>query len=217
MEETRSKKVGYLSLFLHFFRFGLFTFGGGWSIIAQMQRTFVEKEKVITQEELLDLSSVGRSLPGTMIGNVAVLFGYKVGGFPGALLCLFGMTTPPMVVLTVITLGYQAFRENPWVNAGMLGIRAAIVPIILSAVLGLVGGAFRYKVCVLFTLAAFLLYTYGGMSAAALVALGGLAGLVLMEIMERRKGSEETKPAEETKAREDQAAKPSADPDALDE
>ena len=64
-----------LGLFLQFMKFGLFTFGGGWSIIAQMQKLYVEQEKTITSEELLDLTSVGRSLPGTMIGNVAMLYG----------------------------------------------------------------------------------------------------------------------------------------------
>lgn len=52
-----------LELFLQFMKFGLFTFGGGWSIIAQMQKLYVEQEHTITSEELLDLTSVGRSLP----------------------------------------------------------------------------------------------------------------------------------------------------------
>ena len=69
-----------LELFLQFMKFGLFTFGGGWSIIAQMQKLYVEQEHTITSEELLDLTSVGRSLPGTMIGNVAMLYGYRVAG-----------------------------------------------------------------------------------------------------------------------------------------
>ena len=67
-----------LALFWEFFQFGCFTFGGGWSIVAQMQRLYVEKRKTITGEELLDITSVGRSLPGTMIGNVAMR------GWPGA-------------------------------------------------------------------------------------------------------------------------------------
>ncbi len=62
-----------LILFGQFFQFGCFTFGGGWSIVAQMQKLYVEKEKTITSQELLDITSVGRSLPGTMIGNVAML------------------------------------------------------------------------------------------------------------------------------------------------
>ena len=69
-------------LFGQFFQFGCFTFGGGWSIVAQMQKLYVEKEKTITSQELLDITSVGRSLPGTMIGNVAMLYGYRAAGIP---------------------------------------------------------------------------------------------------------------------------------------
>ena len=77
----RARQV--LGLFFQFMKFGMFTFGGGWSIVAQMQKLYVEQEKVITSEELLDLTSVGRSLPGTMIGNVAMLYGYRVAGVAG--------------------------------------------------------------------------------------------------------------------------------------
>ena len=81
----RARQV--LGLFFQFMKFGLFTFGGGWSIVAQMQKLYVEQEKVITSEELLDLTSVGRSLPGTMIGNVAMLYGYRVAGVAGGMAC----------------------------------------------------------------------------------------------------------------------------------
>ena len=64
-------------LFVQFMKFGCFTFGGGWSIVAQMQQLYVEQRHTITNEELLDLTSVGRSLPGTMIGNVAMLYGWR--------------------------------------------------------------------------------------------------------------------------------------------
>lgn len=72
-------------LFGQFFQFGCFTFGGGWSIVAQMQKLYVEKEKTITSQELLDITSVGRSLPGTMIGNVAMLYGYRAAGILGGI------------------------------------------------------------------------------------------------------------------------------------
>lgn len=93
-----------LELFLQFMKFGLFTFGGGWSIIAQMQKLYVEQEHTITSEELLDLTSVGRSLPGTMIGNVAMLYGYRVAGIAGGMACLFGMILPP---------GWRFCRHHP--------------------------------------------------------------------------------------------------------
>ena len=60
-------------LFLYFFHISWFTFGGGWSIVAQMQKDYVDGKKELTTEELLDIVSVGRSLPGTTIGKVAFL------------------------------------------------------------------------------------------------------------------------------------------------
>lgn len=46
-----------------FFKIGCFTFGGGWSILAQMEQEFVDKRKLITKEELLDMVAVGKSVP----------------------------------------------------------------------------------------------------------------------------------------------------------
>ena len=137
----------YAKLLGEFVRFGCFTFGGGWSIIAQMQQLYVEKRQVITSQELLDLTSVAKSLPGVMIANVAMLYGYRVGGLLGGLVCVFGMCTPPMVVLIIISFFYQAFRTNYWVMAAMEGMQAAVVPIILGAAVGLAKGSVQYLPC----------------------------------------------------------------------
>ena len=91
---STDKAEKYGILLLEFIRFGCFTFGGGWSIIAQMRQLYVEKKHVITDEELLDLTSVAKSLPGTMIANVAMLYGYRAGGLPGGFLSVFGMVFP---------------------------------------------------------------------------------------------------------------------------
>lgn len=130
---TIKKSKALLSLLLEFIRFGCFTFGGGWSIIAQMEQLYVQKKKIITEEELLDLTSVAKSLPGTMIANVAMLYGCRVGGIVGGFVCVFGMVLPPMLILILIGFGYNAFRANYWVMAAMEGMQAAVVPIIASA------------------------------------------------------------------------------------
>ena len=88
-EETSLRQRGRVwGLFWQFFKIGCYTFGGGWSIVAQMQKEYVEKRGWLTEEDLLDITSVGRSLPGLMIGNVSYLFGYHVAGFPGAVACV---------------------------------------------------------------------------------------------------------------------------------
>ena len=90
-------------VFINFLKFGCFTFGGGWSIVAQIQKEYVEKKRWITDEELLDFTSVGRSIPGLMIGNASVLFGHHVAGILGALLALLGIVLPPFAIMIAVT------------------------------------------------------------------------------------------------------------------
>ena len=151
---------GALRIFLQFLKFGCFTFGGGLNIIAQMQRLYVDEEKRISSVELLDLTSVARSLPGLFVGNVAFLYGYRESGYPGAFAALFGMVIPPMIVLGFITYFYTIFHTQATVMAGMTGVRAAVVPIMASALLGLLRGAFPMRACYAVAAAALAAYFF---------------------------------------------------------
>lgn len=174
-----------LTLFRDFVQFGCFTFGGGWSIITQMQRVYVNKRHEIDEEELLDLTSVARSLPGTMIGNVAMLYGYRVAGALGGIVSVVALVFPPMVILTALAYFYAMIQNNVWVMAAMSGIRAAVVPIIAAAALGLSKSAFRFPPCWAVMILAVVLYLFG-VSCVWLVVLGAICGLVISEICQRK-------------------------------
>lgn len=181
MAENRTEKrkpENVLSLFLQFLKFGCFTFGGGWSIVSQMQKLYVEERHTITNDDLLDLTSVGRSLPGTMIGNIAMLFGYRQAGLLGGLACVVGMILPPMLILACITLFYTAFRDSYWVAAAMTGIRTAVVPIILSAAFPLMKTGLSSRVGIVIAIAALAAYLFG-VGCVWLVIGGAVIGLVL--------------------------------------
>ena len=184
--DITNKKRNPWRLFLEFARFGCFTFGGGWSIIAQMQQQYVEKQKEITSQELLDLASVAKSLPGTMIGNVAMLYGYRVSGLAGGFAAVIGMILPPFLVILVISFFYAAFRTNPWVNAAMGGMQAAVVPIIFGAAVNLVKGSMPYPPCVLLMLISAAAYLFTGINPIFMVILGVVLGLVIGSYYERR-------------------------------
>lgn len=174
-------------LFRHFCLFSCFTFGGGWSLIAQMEKEFVDKEEAITKEQLLDMISMARSLPGIMITNVSFLFGYHMGGISGALASLFGMVLPPVFIIMAVTAGYAMLEGNPIMVKIMTGIRAAVVPIILSGFHRLWSGAFKYKACYAFFVVSFCLYYFFHVSIIVLVLLGAAGGILLCEYMERRR------------------------------
>ena len=174
-------------LYMEFLKFGAFTFGGGWSIVAQMKELYVDRQHIITNEELLDITSIGRSLPGTMIGNIAMFFGHRMAGFFGGLACMFGMITVPMIILLIITSFYTAFQSNIWVASAMKGVRAAVAPVILSALMGMVKSAFKLPPCYAVALGMFGLYFFLRVSPIMLVIIGAVLGLIICEYYERRK------------------------------
>ncbi len=182
-EQREGKRV--LALFLQFLKFGCFTFGGGMSIVSQIHGVYVEEKGYISNEELLDIISISRSLPGTMIGNAAMLFGYRTAGISGGMACSLGMILPPFLILILVTTCYNAIETNPWAIAAMTGIRASIVPIIVSAMIKMLKGAFRYPVCYLITLACAVLYLFCNFSAFWLIIVGVISGLVISEAYER--------------------------------
>lgn len=177
-----------LRLLLDFLQFGMFTFGGGWSIIAQMQKIYVEERHEVTNEEIIDLASIAKSLPGTMIGNVAMLFGYRMAGVPGGFICVIAMITPPMLILSCITFFYTIFQTNPWVIAAMTGIRSAIVPIIASAAYGMLKSAFTVPPAYIVAAVSFVLYFFYGVSCIWLVLMGMISGLLISSFYEKRGG-----------------------------
>lgn len=182
------KTGGALRLFVQFLKFGCFTFGGGLNIVAQMQRLYVDEEKKITNVELLDLTGVARSLPGLFVGNVAFLYGYRDSGYPGAFAAIFGMVIPPMIVLSFITYFYTEFHSQATVMSAMTGVRAAVVPIMASAILGLVRGAFPMKICYAVAAAALGLYLFLHVNCVWLVAGGAAAGLIISRFCKGGRG-----------------------------
>lgn len=167
------------SLFLYFFRIGWFTFGGGWSIVAQMQKDFVTDRQELSETELLDIVSVGRSLPGTMIGNVAYLFGFRQCGVLGGVFAVVGMITPSFILLSILTACYSAFHELAWVEKALVGVRSAVAPIIVAAALKLRKGAFPRPVCYALCAGACILSAVFEWNCVFIIVLGAAAGLLM--------------------------------------
>lgn len=175
-----------ITLYLYFFRIGWFTFGGGWSIVAQMQTDYVEKTDTLTSEELLDMVSVARSLPGTMIGNVAYLFGYHQAGIFGGVLSVLGIISPPLIILSLLTLCYTNIKDNIWAAKALTGVRACVAPIIFSAVVKLHKNAFPEKFCYLIFIISCVLSLVFKVNCILLISMGILAGLLFSHRSNRK-------------------------------
>ncbi len=167
-----------LVLFLVMLKIGTFTFGGGWSIITQLQAELIEKRGWVRKEDLLDYTSVGRSVPGIMVINICVMIGYRIGGALYGAVAAVGVALPSIVVLSVVAVFYNKLIDNVYIARAMVGVRAAVVPIIVGAVAELKSAALRNKRQYAIAVGAFFLCLFTPVSNLLVVVLGAGVGLL---------------------------------------
>ena len=131
------KRKKYWQLFLSTFKLSACTFGGGFIIIPLMRKRFVEGLHWIEEEEMLDLTAIAQSSPGSIAINASILVGYHVAGIPGALITVVGAALPPLIIISIISAFYQAFRSNKYVSMAMAGMLAGVAAVILDVVFDL--------------------------------------------------------------------------------
>ena len=169
----------YAKLFFSTFYLSAFTFGGGYVIVPLMRKRFVEQYHWIDEQEMLDLIAIAQSSPGAMAVNASILVGYRLAGLPGALLTVAGTILPPLIIISLVSLAYQAFRENTVVNLLLTGMQAGVAAVIANVVVGMARGIVRQKrilpVCVM--AGTFLASALLGMNVALCVLLCAAVGL----------------------------------------
>lgn len=128
------KKIkGYLSLFLTMLKIGLFTFGGGYAMIALFENEFVEKKKWLDKDEFLDIAAIAESTPGPIAINAATYIGYKNSGIIGSIIATLGICIPSFVIIYAISLFFDAFLSFTLVAYAFKGIQICVIYLILTA------------------------------------------------------------------------------------
>lgn len=120
-------------LFLTFAKVGLFTFGGGYAMIALIENTCVERKAWITHDEMMDVTVIAESTPGPIAINCATYVGYKKKGFAGAVVATLGIVLPSFLIIFLISMFLDNFLDIRWVAHAFLGIRIAVGILILDA------------------------------------------------------------------------------------
>ena len=127
------KIKGYLWLFLTMLKIGLFTFGGGYAMIALLENEFVEKKKWLEKDEFLDVTAIAESTPGPIAINAATYMGYKNAGIIGSIIATLGICIPSFVIIYAISLFFDAFLSLTLVEYAFKGIQICVVYLILTA------------------------------------------------------------------------------------
>ena len=114
-------------------KIGLFTFGGGYAMIALLENEFVSKKGWIEKNEFLDMVAIAESTPGPIAINAATYIGYKLLGFLGSLTATVAVCIPSFVIIYAISLFFDAFLSLTLVAYAFKGIQVCVIWLILSA------------------------------------------------------------------------------------
>ena len=138
----------YLTLFLTFFKIGLFTIGGGYAMIPLIQSEVVESLKWITENQLLDIFAVSESTPGPFAINTATYVGSLMGGeygvwgsILGSVCATLGVVMPSFIIILIVARFYEKYKQSRIVRGCMSGLKPAAVGLIAAAILSAVGDA----------------------------------------------------------------------------
>lgn len=129
-----------LTIFFSFLKIGAFTFGGGYAMIPLIEHEVVGRRRWLTAEEFGDLLTIAQAAPGPISLNTAVFVGYKYRKYSGAIAAILGVVVPSFVIILLVAVFFSQMRHNHWVEAAFMGMRPAVVALIVTPIIGLAKG-----------------------------------------------------------------------------
>lgn len=133
MKKTKART--FWDLLCTFFKIGLFTFGGGYSMISLIDDECVVKKKWITSDELMNVTIIAESTPGPIAINCATYVGYRQAGILGSVISTIGVVLPSFIIIYIISLFFDNILENKIIASAFKGIKIAVSLLVFTAAL----------------------------------------------------------------------------------
>ncbi len=129
---TASRLAQLALLYWSFAKIALGVLGGGLAMLPVIEDVFVRRKKLLSPDELLEMTALSQSVPGIVAANCATYVGRKVAGYPGALVAVLGAVTPSFLVILLIAAVFPTLDVHNPVWLGVFsGVRSAITAMIL--------------------------------------------------------------------------------------
>ncbi len=167
-------------LFISNLYISAFTFGGGFVIVTFMKAKYVDELHWIDENEMLDLIALAQSSPGAIAVNGAILVGWKIGGLIGMIVSVIACIIPPMVILTLVSIFYNAFITNPYIALTLKGMQAGVGAVLANVVYGLASNVIKQKVWIQYIImvAAFIATYFLGINVIYIILVSALVGVI---------------------------------------
>lgn len=181
------------TLFFTFFKIGLFTFGGGYAMIALLEEEFIQRRRWLDKDEFLDMTAIAESTPGPVAINSATYLGYKLAGVPGAAVSTVAVCLPSFLIIYAISLFFEQFTQLTVIANAFKGIQVCVIYLIFSAGVRMLQALDRSLFSSGVLLSVFLAMTslsLAGISVSSilLILLSGAAGVAAWLLGRRKEG-----------------------------
>jgi chromate transporter len=114
-------------LFFTFLKIGFLSVGGGYAMLAVMEREIVTHRKWVSHDEFLEAVTVGQSSPGVMITNIGAFIAYRLQGTAGLFTAIAGLGGPAFIIVLVLAKIYVTTTHLTAIHAILTGIAPAVV------------------------------------------------------------------------------------------
>ena len=113
-----------------FLKIGFFTFGGGYAMIPIIENELSIKKNILSPDEFIDIISIAQSFPGPIAVNLALLTGYKIGGYALSALCCIGIVAPSFLSILALSYVYKLGSEISLLKSFFYGVRPVMVALL---------------------------------------------------------------------------------------
>ncbi|MCR4659926.1 MAG: chromate transporter [Bacteroidales bacterium] len=189
----------FAELFFTFLKIGLFTFGGGYSMVALIEDEVVTRHAWLSAQEFVDILAVSQMTPGPIGINTATYAGYAAvvgAGLPqwqgvlGALIASLAVIMLPVALILVVSTLLNRYRKSAAVESMFSLLRIAVVGLIAAAALSLVstdtfgeaGLNLRFVLSIVIAAVVFVLTIRRKASPVLLILAAGAVGLVVYSV-----------------------------------
>lgn len=130
----------FLTLFLEFFKIGLFAVGGGLATIPFLYE-LAAKYPWLTPQQLADMIAVAESTPGPIGINCATYAGFNAAGVPGAIVATLSLVLPSFIIILIVSRFLSKYNENKLVKRTFSALRPAATGLIAASAFTVVNDA----------------------------------------------------------------------------
>lgn len=160
-------------------RLGFISFGGPAGQIAVMHREIVERRAWLDERQFTSALSFCMLLPGPEALQLAIYLGWKLHGIRGGLVAGLGFIVPAVMLLLGLSFAYAHFGNLPIVAGIMVGLKSAVLALVLQAIVRIGARALRSPLHVALAIASFGALQWTGIPFPLIVLVAGMSGIAM--------------------------------------